>query len=202
MNAEREGFGSRENRKSNAGFDFDAKPLNTKELSQSGPTQSLPVVTGSGGANPGQNRDKSDAPFRPGPTVTWMSMCVPFLLGMAAMNSGGRNRSIGAMEREAKLKRTWDEIRQVVAEYHGRLPRAHAAAIGAAYARYSSHGQDSVVDQIRTILEDALRKNIFIPLEHIFFDLGVRGAKSQRPGLDGLRALLEKKGAQVVIPTF
>lgn len=62
--------------------------------------------------------------------------------------------------------------------------------IGCAYARYSSRHQQSIADQIRTIFEAALRLEIFIPLENIFFDLAVRGYKDQRTGLNALRAFL------------
>ena len=95
-------------------------------------------------------------------------------------------------------RRTEDEIRTLVAEYHARLPRDQAIALGAAYARYSSRFQDSIVDQIRTLLDDALRKKVFIPFEYIFIDLGVRGAKSDRPGLNGLRECLAAKAVQLV----
>jgi DNA invertase Pin-like site-specific DNA recombinase len=54
-----------------------------------------------------------------------------------------------------------------------------------------------VVDQIRTILADALKRKAFIPLEYSFIDLGVRGAKSDRPGLNSLRQCIESKAIQV-----
>ena len=95
-------------------------------------------------------------------------------------------------------RRTDEKVRALVAEYHARLPRDQAAAVGAAYARFSSRFQDSIPDQIRTVLEDAVRKRVFIPLEHVFYDLAVRGCKSDREGLNALRACLDRKAASVV----
>jgi len=199
---ERAGFDSSENRKSLVGLDFDLNTINTKEFGPSGHSRSLPVVPGPGGADPGQNRDKSPSRFQPDSVLIFVMICAVALLAMAAGNLGSpRPESESERERKAKLKRTWDEVRELVAEYHGRLPREHAAAIGAAYARYSTRGQDSVVDQIRTILDDALRKKIYIPLEHVFFDLGVRGAKAHRPGLDGLRGVLQRR-ARMLCSSF
>lgn len=95
-------------------------------------------------------------------------------------------------------QRTIDEIRLLVAIFHALLSREDAEAIGAAYARFSTRHQDSIVDQIRAIFADAVRKRIFIPLEHVFFDLGVRGCKSDRVGLNQLRDCLDRKAAKVV----
>src|SRR5262249_46230510 len=105
-----------------------------------------------------------------------------------------------ARDHFARLRRrTEDEVRRLVAEYDARLPRDQAVALGAAYARFSSRFQDSVADQVRAILEDAFRKRVFIPLEYVFFDLGIRGAKADRPGLNGLRACLAAGAVRVVL---
>ena len=97
----------------------------------------------------------------------------------------------------SKLERTLAEVRRIVAEFHALLPRQSAEAIGAAYARYSTRHQDSIADQIRAIFADAARKKMFIPLDNVFFDLGVRGCKSERDGLNQLRECLAKKNATV-----
>src|SRR5206468_3758113 len=89
-------------------------------------------------------------------------------------------------------------IRSLVAGFHAQLTRQQATALGAPYARYSSRYQDSIVDQIRTIFTDAVRKSVFIPLEYVFFDLAVRGCESDREGLNALRACLDRKDATVV----
>lgn len=78
---------------------------------------------------------------------------------------------------------------RIVAAFHAKMPRKRAAAVGAIYCRYSTRHQDSIVDQVRKILEDAVRRKVFIPREHVFFDLAVRGYKSQRAGLDHVRSL-------------
>jgi transposase len=82
---------------------------------------------------------------------------------------------------------------------HALLPRHKASAIGIAYARYSTEFQHSIVDQIRAIFEFAVKQMIFIPREHIFFDLAVRGCKEHRQGLDQVRTLLSRKAAQVLL---
>jgi len=123
------------------------------------------------------------------------------LFGMAAIG-GDRNGSLPqpdvSDERQSRWNRSWDEIRQIVSEYHMLLPRQEAKAVDAAYARYSSRHQDSVADQIRTIMNDAIRKGIFIPLENVFLDLAVRGVKNDRPGLNDLRVCLARKEVRVM----
>ncbi|MFO0806431.1 MAG: recombinase family protein [Gemmataceae bacterium] len=166
-------------------------------MGQSGCTRSLPVVPGHGGAGPGQNRDKSEqSSVRTGAIVLLLGFACLLMVGAGPVRL---HASSADDDREAKRKQAWKQIQTLVAEFHGRLPREHSVAIGAAYARYSSRLQDSVVDQIRTILEDAERKKIYIPLEHIFFDVAVRGAKAKREGLDQLRVVLAKKTTQVVM---
>jgi DNA invertase Pin-like site-specific DNA recombinase len=118
-------------------------------------------------------------------------------LGMAG-GGGRRPLSKSELEHRVKLERTKAEIAKLVAEYHLQLSRAKAKAIGAAYARYSTKHQDSVVDQIRAMFVDAVRKGVFIPLENIFFDLGVSGTKSRREGLTALKDCLDRKAATVV----
>ncbi|OWK34664.1 recombinase family protein [Fimbriiglobus ruber] len=109
--------------------------------------------------------------------------------------SGARERN--EEERQAKLARAEEDVRQIVAEFHARSPSRPGQPIGAAYARYSTKHQDSVADQIRAIFADAARKGVSIPLGHVFFDLGVRGCKNERAGLNALRECLGAKRAQV-----
>ena len=99
----------------------------------------------------------------------------------------------------AKLVRVQEEIAQLVAHNHERLPRELAENLGAIYARYSSRHQDSIIDQIRTLLEEACQKKIYVPAEFIFFDMGVRGYKNDRHGLNALRACLHAKSVKVVL---
>ena len=59
--------------------------------------------------------------------------------------------------------------------------------------------QDSAEDQVRTILAFAIENGIFVPREHIYFDLGVRGHKNKRDGLDQLRDALRGKKVKVLL---
>lgn len=122
------------------------------------------------------------------------------MLGVTAAGAtgGARPRAEVADDREAKVAHAWDEIRALVAGFHALLTREQAVAVGAAYARYSTRFQDSIADQIRTIFADAVRKRVFIPLEHVFLDIAVRGCKADREGLNALRACLDRKAAAVV----
>ena len=72
------------------------------------------------------------------------------------------------------------DIDALVAEMHGRLARDRAASVGCAYARFSTDFQHSVVDQLRGIFERAIPLGIFVPREHVFYDIGVSGRKSLR----------------------
>eukprot|EP00913_Durusdinium_trenchii_P022830 g21434.t1 len=110
-----------------------------------------------------------------------------------------RTREDIRREQQALLEKNKGEIDAIVAEFHAKLPREKATAIGAVYARYSSRFQDSIADQIRTLFEAACEEGIFIPREHVFFDLAVRGWKDRRPGLTALRQAIEKKAFQVFL---
>jgi site-specific DNA recombinase len=90
-------------------------------------------------------------------------------------------------------------IDRLAAEFHARLPRQQARQIGAIYARYSSRYQDSIADQVRTLLEAAVAQRIFVPRDSICFDLATRGTKERRPGLDRLRSLLAQKAPDVLL---
>ena len=57
--------------------------------------------------------------------------------------------------------------------------------------------QDSIADQIRTLLAEAVRERVFIPFDHVFYDMAVRGFKNDRPGLNALRVCLGRKAATV-----
>jgi hypothetical protein len=112
-------------------------------------------------------------------------------------NNGKRKRRIPRLKRDIRReqeeleKKTKLEIDILVAEFHAKLPRSKAEAIGAIYARYSSRFQDSILDQVRELLERALAEGIFVPRENIFYDLAVRGWKDSRPGLNRLRQAID-----------
>ncbi len=110
-----------------------------------------------------------------------------------------RTREDIQRERDALLERTIQEIDDIVAEFHAKLPREQAQFIGAAYGRYSSRFQDSIADQMRTIFDAAIAERIFIPRENVFYDLAVRGLKLRRRGLDVLREALKQKRFRVFL---
>jgi hypothetical protein len=112
---------------------------------------------------------------------------------------GPRSRDETDEDRRRLEEETAREIDRLVVEFHDQLPRDQAKSVGAIYARYSSRFQHSIADQVRSLYQAALRENIFVPREHVFFDLAARGCKERRPGLQGLRSLLAGKRVQVLL---
>lgn len=102
------------------------------------------------------------------------------------------NRQLTRDETEAEIKKLWND-------YAGQIIRSKAVQVGAIYARYSTKYQSSVIDQIRENLAFALRESIYVPLEHIFFDLAVSGRKKRRPGLQAVDSCLNSPHVQVLI---
>jgi site-specific DNA recombinase len=113
--------------------------------------------------------------------------------------SGPRTRGEIERERSALADDIARQIDRLAKEYHDRLPLEVAKGIGAIYARYSSLFQHSIVDQVRTLFEAALKQGIFIPRENICFDMATPGYKDQRPGLNRLRELLASGGIDVFL---
>lgn len=204
IQTEREGFVPWGFLNSMAQQGFCHKPLSDNELEGSGQYRSFPVVTGCEGYEPGQNRDKIKPLAAPRLRLFegyFAAVSLGLLLGAWAVPGGTSLPSEDeskAAEPEEKRSRTLAAIKVLLAEYHALLPREHADAIGAAYARYSTKFQDSIVDQLRVILTDAVRKKIFVPFENVFFDEGVRGIKHDRAGLNGLKVCLAERRAKVV----
>ncbi|MDA1230169.1 MAG: recombinase family protein, partial [Planctomycetota bacterium] len=110
-----------------------------------------------------------------------------------------RSREDIRRSRQEILEKAQAEIDALMAEFHVELPREQSASTGAIYARYSSRFQDSIGDQVRTLLDEARRKNIFIPRENVFFDLAVRGFKDRRPGLTDLRQAVARNAFDVFL---
>lgn len=92
-----------------------------------------------------------------------------------------------------------DEIDVLLNAYYEVMKRKDAVSIGGLYARHSSRFQDSIIDQIRVILEEAVRKKIFIPRECVCFDIATRGCKERRPGLIKLKKLVAENKVQTVM---
>jgi DNA invertase Pin-like site-specific DNA recombinase len=112
---------------------------------------------------------------------------------------GQRSRADIDEERKQLLEKTQREIAELVAESHSRLPRNQAKAIGVVYARYSTRFQDSIADQVRVLLDEAVSREIFVPVEHVFFDMAMRGYSDRRPGLQSLRETLAAKRTEVLL---
>ena len=113
--------------------------------------------------------------------------------GSAARRRRARNKEEIDQEQRELLEKTRQEVADLVAEFHARLPRHQAKAIGALYARYSSRFQSSVPAQLRTLFEVAVREGTFIPADLVFYDLAVRGYRDSRPGLNALRDAISAK---------
>jgi hypothetical protein len=180
---------------------FESKPFGHWDLSQSGWTQSFPVVPPCGVVRPGQIRDRSAS--RGGLLGGWLGalLGVPLVAAVVPSMADGRprNRSEINAERRARYEKTSREIDRLVAEAHARLPRQLAQVVGAIYVRFSTWMQDSAEDQVRAMLEFAVANGIFVPREHVYFDLGVRGDKSKRNGLDQLREVLRATRVKVLL---
>lgn len=165
----------------------------------------IPVIPGRGGSEPGQIRDNRHDPIDSG---QWPAnrdgeddpprRLPPLPAERQSRERSRRRRSKGdkspgrsAVERQADLARTASEVVDIAAAAHAELSRDQAKSIGAIYARYSSRHQDSVADQVRALYEVAIRERIFVPLEFVFYDLGIRGCKRERVGLNRLMAVVE-----------
>ena len=181
---------------------FGAKRFRREDLAQSGWCSSFPVVTGYGVRQPGQIRDKHWA-GDPG-FGGWILVVLSGVTMVAVLpgREASDKRAIGKTS-ESERTRLHDETiaaaDRIAAEAHSKLPRSKAAAIGAIYVRFSTLFQDSAVDQIRELYQFAVENKIFVPREYVFFDLGVRGYKNQREGLDQLRTVLAAKRVHVLL---
>lgn len=112
---------------------------------------------------------------------------------------GSRRNDKHEREREERRRRTEAEIDRLHAEYWQQAGSNTSWQQGTAYARFSTRFQESIADQIRKILEFALANQIRVPRHLIFYDLGVRGVKNRRAGLDDVRATLRTRKATVLL---
>ena len=136
-----------------------------------------------------------------GPWLTQAICLLPFACAMMARKKAGtRSKADIEQHRHELYERTCWEVDQLVAEHHARLPRNRSTSVGGIYARYSTRFQDSIADQVRSLLEEAEQRGIFVPREYVFFDLATRGYKDRRQGLNELRtALAEGKLAVLLV---
>jgi len=117
----------------------------------------------------------------------------------AAKRNGKRQPSAANLRRQKQLAEVNAELDRLVAEFQAQLPRSEASQSGGIYARYSTQFQDSIADQVRSLLEFAVRNQIFVPREFIFIDLAEKGGKERRPGLTLLRSALAEKRFKVLL---
>jgi len=120
---------------------------------------------------------------------------VPGSFASGKRSAGGANNA----DRKRLQEETAAAADRIAAEAHAAMPRSQAESVGAIYVRFSTLFQDSAVDQIRELYDFAVANRIFVPRENVFFDLGVRGYKNQRGGLDQLRSVLAAKKVQVLL---
>ena len=71
--------------------------------------------------------------------------------------------------------------------------------VGSAYSRFSTKLQKSTEDQLRACMVHAARSGIYIPVELLCIDEGVKGRRVRRDGLDRLRTILDKRLADVML---
>jgi site-specific DNA recombinase len=113
-------------------------------------------------------------------------------LQRAARRKGPRGRDAVDADRQQLLDETERLIDGIAAEFGEGSRGDRPAEVGAIYARYSTNFQQSVGDQVRALLEAASQRGIYVPREHIYFDLAVSGAKERRPGLQALQRTLAR----------
>ena len=95
--------------------------------------------------------------------------------------------------------RTEKEVQETYQMYLNQVPLERWPTFGAVYARFSTKDQDSASDQVRKCLEFALREKIYVPIENIHYDIATRGSKSNRPGINQIKVLLQTKAVHVLL---
>jgi resolvase-like protein len=120
-------------------------------------------------------------------------------LPAAPRRKGPRSKAEIEQERRERIERTNREIDEIHAEYLAKFERGQGKATGAVYARFSTKFQDSIADQVRTILEFALAQGIYVPRNFVFYDMAIRGFKKNRAGLEQFEACLRRKKASVAL---
>jgi hypothetical protein len=165
-----------------AQWEFAPKVKSGKQLGQSGCFRLSPGVTRWKGAQPGQFRDKSwQRPSNRSYANSCADECAWISRRLRRRRHLLRNKSGRRTELEAERAKLQADVEReidlIVADMHAQLPRHRTSYIGVAYARYSTEFQHSVSDQIRGILEFAVKNRILVPREHVHFDLATRGCK-------------------------
>jgi site-specific DNA recombinase len=180
-----------------------ATPLLPNRVSELGWLPSTPVFTRCTISRPARIREKNWAGDPSFGGRALMILCgvmaaaaiVPGSSASGKRSAGGANNA----DRKRLQEETAAAADRIAAEAHAAMPRSKAESVGAIYVRFSTLFQDSAVDQIRELYDFAVANKIFVPRDYVFFDLGVRGHKNQREGLDQLRSILAAKKVQVLL---
>src|SRR6185369_14574835 len=114
--------------------------------------------------------------------------------------TGPRSNSQIQIERDDRWNATERAIDEIHSYYLAQWGTKNRADVAIIYARYSTRHQDSIADQVRSLLTHALRLNLYVPRDLIFFDLAIRGVTRHRHGL-GLaeNALRERRGRNLLL---
>lgn len=180
---------------------FSTKPFQRKDLARSGRSLSFPVVACCKGSPPGQFLDNSDIgsngdrPYLPALPICYRRSPLTRPYRRRRL----RNKSPRQLQKEDDVRRWEAEIDALVAQHNDELPRSAATSFGAIYARYSTDQQNSVVDQVRNLLEFATKERIYVSRDKVFVDYGIRGASEKRPGLDRLKAATKGRTLQTLL---
>lgn len=199
--AERGGFCPASLTQSVSAESIASKSLGHQGFENSGCSGLSPVNEGYLGGEPGQIRDKFFVPDSQGPhqyelwqlrglkllALLGLGLFLPISLTCVKEQ---RNRAISREETQAEIAGLYEQYRDQFDPSWG---------AGALYARYSTRHQKSVSDQVRFLLETAIRQKIRIPLEQIYFDVAVSGRKANRPGLNQLKAALDSRQVRALL---
>jgi site-specific DNA recombinase len=180
-----------------------ATPLLLNRVSESGWLPSTPVFTRCRISRPARIREKNWAgdPSFGGRALMMLcgGMAAAAIVPGSFASGQGSARGANNADRKRLQAETAAAADRISAEAHLAMPCSKAESVGAIYVRFSTLFQDSAVDQIRELYDFAVASKIFVPRDYVFFDLGVRGCKNQRDGLDQLRLVLKAKKVQVLL---
>lgn len=91
------------------------------------------------------------------------------------------------------------EVDVLIEQCNQMMPREAAKGVAAAYARYSTRHQQSIVDQIRAIAQVAVREQLFLDRRLIFTDAAISGNRQRRKGFSALTQSLRKGDFKTLI---
>ncbi len=167
---------------------FTSKLLRQRTFRHSHYAQPSPIVACCGRWQQGQIRDKLSS------FLAWSTLLAMMTL-LATVVNIGKGEGGGQDDGE----RTDAELDQIHTDYLTKLADAPRTTRGTAYARFSTRFQESIADQIRSILEWARAHGIYVAREHIFFDTAVTGKKRRRTGIQNCKVVLERRQVECAL---